>query len=71
MLKIYKDTLPEGEYPVGEPTFKDILKLLTMHGASKSGLSTYYIKFRHDKTVFDAMLDRIVEMELNSSIPLK
>ena len=38
-----------------------------MHGESKSELSTYYIKLRHVKTVFDAMFDRIGEMELNDS----
>ena len=45
MFKTYKDALPEDEYPVREPTFNDILKLLIMHDESKSGLSTYYIKF--------------------------
>ena len=67
MFKTYKDSLPEGEDPLGEPTFDDIVKLLKMCGKSKSGLYTYYIKFRHGNTVFDAMLDRILEMELNDS----
>ena len=59
MLKTYKYALPEGEDLAGEPTFNDIVKLMTMCGESKYGLSTYYIKLRHGKTVFDAMLDRI------------
>ena len=45
VFKIYKDALLEGEDPVEEPTFNDIVKLLTMCGESKDGLSTYYIKF--------------------------
>ena len=67
MLKTYKDALPEGEDPVGEPKFNDIVNLLKMRGDSKSGLSIYDIKFLHENTVFDAMLDRIGEMELNDS----
>ena len=47
MFKTYKDALPEGEDPVGEPTLNDIVKLLTMCGESKSGLSTYYITFQY------------------------
>ena len=35
-----------------------------MHGDSKDGLHTYYIKFRHRKNVFDHMLDRIRTMDL-------
>ena len=38
-----------------------------MHGESKSGLSTYYIKFRHGNDVFDHIVDRIGEMDLNGS----
>ena len=52
---------------MGFGIFHDIFKLLTMRGESKAGLSTYYIKFRHGKNVFDAMLDRIGEMNLNVS----
>ena len=59
MFKTYKYSLPEDEDPVGEPKFNDIVKLLTMRGESKAVLSTYYIKFRHDKTVFDSMLGNI------------
>ena len=47
--------------------FHDILKLLTIHGESKSRLSTYYIKLCHDKNVFDDMIGRIGEMNLNGS----
>ena len=66
-LKTYRGVLLEDEDPVGEPTFNDIVNLLKMCGDSKSGLSTYYIKFQPGKTVFDAILDRIGEMELNDS----
>ena len=38
-----------------------------MHGESKTGLSTYYIKLRHVKTVFGTMLGRVGEIELNDS----
>ena len=34
LFKTYKYALTEGEYPVVETTFNDILKLLTMHGES-------------------------------------
>ena len=34
---------------------------------SKSGSSTYYIKFHHGKNVFDHILDMIVKMYLNGS----
>ena len=38
-----------------------------MYGESKARLSTYYKKFRHRKNVFDHMLDRIGQMDLNGS----
>ena len=44
---------------MGKPASNDIVKLLTMRGDSESGLSIYYIKFLHGKTVFDAIIDRI------------
>ena len=50
--------------------FHDIVKLLTMRGESKAGLSTYYIKLYHGKNVFDTMLDRIGEMDLNDNFPI-
>ena len=59
MFKTYKDALPEREDHMSKPTFNDIVKLITMHGESKYGFSTYYIKFQCGKTVFDEMLDRI------------
>ena len=31
MFKTYKYSIPEGKYPVVEPTLNDIAKLLTMH----------------------------------------
>ena len=54
---------------MGKPTSNDIVKLLTMRGDSESGLSIYYIKFLHGKTVFDAIIDRIGELELKNSPP--
>ena len=48
-------------------TFHDIVKLLTMCGESKSGLSKYYIKFCHGKNFFDHILDRIGQMDFNGS----
>ena len=50
-----------------EPTSNDVVKMLTMCGELKYGFSTYYIKFLHVKTVFDAMIGRIGELELKSS----
>ena len=41
-----------------------------MRGESKAGLSTYYIKLYHGKNVFDTMLDRIGEMDLNENFPI-
>ena len=41
-----------------------------MRGESKAGLSTYYIKLYHGKNVFDTMLDRIGEMDLNDNFPI-
>ena len=38
---------------------------MMMCGESKSGLSTYYIKFRHGKNYLDETLDRVGEMDLN------
>ena len=40
---------------------------MTLRGESKDGFSTYYIKFRHGNNVFDHMVDRIVQMDLNSN----
>ena len=40
---------------------------MTLNGESKSGLSTYYIKFCHGKNVFDHILDRIGQMDSNES----
>ena len=65
MFKEYQDALPENEGWIGFLNFHDIIKLLTLSVDSKSGLSTYYIKFRRDKNVFDNMLDRIVQMDLH------
>ena len=59
VLKEYKDVLPEDEGPIGFPTFHDIVKLFTLSGGSKSGFSTYYIKFCHEKSFSDDMLNRI------------
>ena len=50
-----------------QPTFNTIVELLKMLDESKYGFSTYYIKFLHVKTVFDAMIGRIGELELKSS----
>ena len=62
LFKEYKDALPEEEGSTGFLTFCNIVKLLTLRGESKSGLSTYYKTFRHGKNVFfNHMLDRIVE----------
>ena len=55
---------------MGQPTVNDIVKLLTMCDESKPALSTYYIKFQHRKTLSDAMMDRIGELELKTALPL-
>ena len=41
-----------------------------MLGKSKSGFSTYYIKFCNGQNVFDHMLHRIVQIDLNTSSPI-
>ena len=67
LFKEYQDSLPEGACSVGFNNVHDIVKLLTMCGESKYGLSTYYIKFRHGNNIFDDMIYRIVQMYLNGS----
>ena len=59
LFKEYQDSLPEGKGFMVFGIFRDIIKLLRMSGESKSGLSTYDIKFHHGKNVFDDMLYRI------------
>ena len=66
-FKEYKDALPEDEISIGFPHVHDIVKLLTLCGESTYVFSTYHIKFRHGKNVFDHMLDRIGRMDLNGS----
>ena len=58
-LKEYQDEIPQDKGSIVFSTFHYIDKLLTMRGKSKSGLSTYYIKFCRGKNVFDHMIDRI------------
>ena len=67
LFKEYQDSLPEDKGSIGFQFFHDIVNLLMMHGESKYGLSTYHIKFRHGKNVFDHMFDRIGKMDLNGS----
>ena len=43
LFKEYHDSLPEEEDSIGYATFHYIVKMLTMRGESKAGLSTYYI----------------------------
>lgn len=56
LFSVYKEAHPEDDQRVGFPTFKDIMQLLTLRGAAKNALSTYYIKFRHAATVFVEMM---------------
>ena len=67
LFKEYQDSLLEDEGSIVFTTFCDIFKLVTMCGESKYGFSTYYIKFHHSKNIFDNVLDRVVEMDLNGS----
>ena len=67
LFKEYQYELPENEGSIGFPTFHDIVKLLTLRGDSKYGLSTYYIKIFHVKNVFDHIIDRIGQIDLNGS----
>ena len=66
-FKEYQDEVPEDEGSIGYSPFHDIVKLLMMRGKSKSELSTYYVKFRHGKNVFDDTFDIIGQMNLNES----
>ena len=45
--------------PIEFSTSRYIFKLLTMHGESKYGIYTYYIKSSQGKNIFDHLLDRI------------
>ena len=47
--------------------FRYIVKLLMVCGESKSGLYTYYIKLYNGNNVYDAILDRIGEIDLIGS----
>ena len=67
MFKEYQDAIPEDKVSIGFANFNYIFKLLTMRGESESGLSTYYIKFRHGKNFFDNLIDRIGQIDLNGS----
>ena len=67
VFKEYQDSIREDEGSIVFATFRDIVKLLVMHGDSKSGLSTYYIKLCRGKNVSDHMLYRIGQMGLYGS----
>ena len=56
---------PEDEGSIEFSAFHDIVKLLMIRGESKYGFSTYYIKLCHGKNIFDHMLGRIGQMDLN------
>ena len=66
LFKEYQDALSENECSIGFPNFHDIVKLLTLRGESKSGLSTYYIILSWQEC-FAHILDRIGQMDLNAS----
>ena len=66
-FKECKYALSEDEGLIRFITFNDIVKVLTLCVEPKSGLSIYYIKFCHSKNIFDHMLDRIGQMDLNGS----
>jgi hypothetical protein len=65
MFEAYKAAFEDWER-LGSDTFQDIVKLLTSRGESKAGLSTYYVKFRHLRDVFFAMLKRIPALQLDA-----
>ena len=50
------------ETAIGFKKFQDVVKLLTKHGKTKAGLSTYYIWFRSLSQVFEGMLRRLAKM---------
>ena len=54
----YKQGTHQG-LRVGRALFFDIMKILTKHGESKSGLSTYYISIRHALSIFVKMMKRV------------
>lgn len=56
----YKEAV-DSVLTVGEPTFRDLLKLLTKKGETKAGLSGCYIRLRHFGKTFGLTMLRIVE----------
>ena len=52
LFKEYKDALPEDKGSIGLANFHDIVKLLTLRGESKSGVSTYDIKFHYGNNLW-------------------
>lgn len=58
LFQAYKDAVAES-LTVGNPTFKDIVKLLTKRGQTKAGLSTYFIRMRDMGNTFISMLHRV------------
>lgn len=61
LFSTYKASMNEA-LTVGEPKFRDILKLLTKRGQTKAGLSTYYIRMRDFSKIFVRMMHRIKEI---------
>jgi hypothetical protein len=62
LFNTYVNAFPEKETRVGEPTFRDVVKLITKRGESKAGLSTFYIKLRYASQTFSLMLRRLQEL---------
>lgn len=62
LFKAYKESV-DTDLLVGEPTFRDMLKLLSKRGEMKAGLSTYYIRMRDFGKNFCLMMNRILEIE--------
>lgn len=57
----YKSAV-DSSLTVGNPTFKDILKLLIKLGEVKAGISTYFIRMRDTGRAFTAMIVRVQEL---------
>jgi hypothetical protein len=72
LFQTFRLAFPSKEEHCGEPTFHDIVLLLTMKGKGTTGLSNYYTRLRDVTVVFVLLLFRIQEMHVmneNYDIP--
>jgi hypothetical protein len=63
LFAAYKAAFPNQDSQVGRPTFVNTLKLLTICGNAKAGVSTYYVRIQYMSRTFVQMLWRLLEID--------